>query len=252
MYISNTFKEIIKSVGMIFSDDDGPLTQTSTILVGSDEMRYRKVHLNLSQAKSIAIFPGQVVMVSGFNPRGDRFIVNEIITEQHLVPVKSPIECTNAVDGQLILLVAASPFTQDDDFQYRPLQALLSFLRENKADVVLLIGPFIDDDEQKLISEEFAINSSFNSSFEQMIDWIMEAVGSDTIVLIVSSCRDVISEPVYPTMPYEFTSKYKNLYLLPDPSMIDIEGIIMAMTSVDVVEHLIKSELAMYVNCLHL
>lgn len=236
-------KAIIKSVGTIFADDDGPLTQTSTILVGSDETRCRMVHLNLSQVKSFAIFPGQIVMVSGFNPRGDRFMVQEIITEQDLNSVK-PIKWSISSDEQLTFLVAASPFTSEDDFLYKPLHSLLSHLKENKADILLLLGPFINDDH-KLIFEDFAISSTFNTFFEQILDWIMEAAGTDTTVLIVPSYRDVNAEPVYPTMPYEFSTKYKNLHFLSDPSMIDIEGIIMGMNSVDVVDHLLKSELAL-------
>lgn len=241
--VCNNSKAIIKSVGRIFSDEDGPLTATSTSFVDSDETRIRIVQLHLSQLKSVAIFPGQVVMVAGFNPRGDRFIVNEIITEQHLDPVK-PIKRPFSANEQLTFLVAAGLFTNEDDFHYKPLHSLLSHLRENKTDVVVLLGPFINDDHQ-LINEDIATSSSFNTFFEQIIDWIMDAAGTDTSVLIVSSYQDIIAEPVYPTAPYELLSKYKNLQFLPDPSMIDIEGIIMAMTSVDVVNHLIKCELAL-------
>ena len=63
--------------------------------------------------------------------------------------------------------------------------------------------------------------------------------------MLVSSNRDAQHDPIYPTPEYFLpkTLQSPNLHLMPDPCMLDIEGLILGITSVDVLMHLGHEEI---------
>lgn len=70
---------------------------------------------------------------------------------------------------------------------------------------------------------------------------------TETHVVIVSSYQDINSNFVYPTHPYEIQSNYNNLHLVPDPCVIDINGVHIGLTSTDVIGHIADQEYSLYV-----
>lgn len=66
-----------------------------------------------------------------------------------------------------------------------------------------------------------------------------------TKIVIVTSHKDANADPVYPTMSVPLRKSYPNVHVLPDPSMIDLNGIVMGMTSTDIMQHIISNELAL-------
>ncbi|XP_017041845.1 DNA polymerase alpha subunit B [Drosophila ficusphila] len=227
------------AVGMIHSEDDGPLDAHSAFLSviddDTEEVEDTFLSLNFSRIKSASIFPGQVVLAKGFIPRGKTFVVEEIHTERKLTP-PTPLK----VDRELQFVVAAGPFTDCTDLFYEPLQELLKYIKEHRPDVLVLTGPFLDADH-KMVGD---MAETFDSFFEKMIGGIMEAVGSHTTVLVVSSQKDAMSHSVYPTPPPTLRKTYPNLHMLPDPSLVDLDGITLGVTSTDVVDHLLSHEFA--------
>nr|XP_016943740.1 DNA polymerase alpha subunit B [Drosophila suzukii] len=229
----------LHAVGMIHSEDDGPLDAHSAFLIviddDTDEVKDTSLTLNFSRIKSASIFPGQVVLAKGFIPKGKTFVVEEIHTERKLTPV-TPLK----VDRELQFVVAAGPFTDSTDLFYEPLHDLLKYIKEHRPDVLVLTGPFLDGDH-KMVCE---LAETFDSFFEKMIGGIMEAVESHTAVLVVSSQKDAMSHSVYPTPPPTLRRTYPNLHMLPDPSLVDLDGITLGVTSTDVVDHLLSHEFA--------
>ncbi|KAH8363553.1 hypothetical protein KR084_011573 [Drosophila pseudotakahashii] len=229
----------LHAVGMIHSEDDGPLDAHSAFLVviddDTDEVKDTTLSLNFSRIKSASIFPGQVVLAKGFIPKGKTFVVEEMHTERKLTPA-TPLK----VDRELQFVVAAGPFTDSTDLFYEPLHDLLKYIKEHRPDVLVLTGPFLDADN-KMVGE---LAETFDSFFEKMIAGIMEAVGSHTAVLVVSSQKDAMSHSVYPTPPNTLRRTYPNLHMLPDPSLVDMDGITLGVTSTDVVDHLLSHEFA--------
>lgn len=225
---------VLHAVGMIHSDDDGPLDAHSALLavLNTDE---KCLALNFSQIKSASIFPGQVVLAKGFIPRGDTFVVEEIYTDRKLTP-PPPLK----VDRDVHFVVAAGPYTHSTDLFYDPMHQLLKYLLEHRPDVLLLTGPFLDA-EHKLVVE---LAETFESFFEKMIAGIMEAVGTSTTVLLVSSQKDAMTPAVYPTPSPMVRKTYPNLHMLPDPSLVDLDGITLGVSSTDVIDHLLSQEFA--------
>ncbi|KAH8251936.1 hypothetical protein KR038_011472 [Drosophila bunnanda] len=226
---------LLHAVGMIHSEDDGPLDAHSAFLSVTDADENSFLSLNFSRIKSASIFPGQVVLAKGFIPKGNSFVVEEIHTERKLTP-PAPLK----VDRELQFVVAAGPFTHSTDLIYEPLHDLLNYLKEHRPDVLVLTGPFLDADHN-IVSE---LAETFESFFEKMIAGIMEVVGSHTTVLIVASQKDAMVHSVYPTPPPTLRKTYPNLHMLPDPSLVDLDGITLGVTSTDVVDHLLSHEFA--------
>ncbi|XP_020799738.1 DNA polymerase alpha subunit B [Drosophila serrata] len=226
---------LLHAVGMVHSEDDGPLDAHSAFLSVTDADENSFLSLNFSRIKSASIFPGQVVLAKGFIPKGNSFVVEEIHTERKLTP-PAPLK----VDRELQFVVAAGPFTHSTDLIYEPLHDLLNYLKEHRPDVLVLTGPFLDADHS-IVSE---LAETFESFFEKMIAGIMEVVGSHTAVLMVSSQKDAMVHSVYPTPPPTLRKTYPNLHMLPDPSLVDLDGITLGVSSTDVVDHLLSHEFA--------
>ncbi|XP_064555314.1 DNA polymerase alpha subunit B [Drosophila montana] len=225
---------VLHAVGMIHSDDDGPLDAHSALLavLNTDD---KCLALNFSQIKSASIFPGQVVLAKGFIPRGDTFVVEEIYTDRKLTP-PPPLK----VDRDVQFVVAAGPYTHNTDLFYDPLHELLKYLKEHRPNVLLLTGPFVDA-EHKLVGD---LAETFDSFFEKMIAGIMDVVGSSTTVLLVSCQRDAMAPAVYPTPSLTLRKTYPNLHMLPDPSLVDLDGVTLGVSSTDVLDHLLSHEFA--------
>lgn len=68
---------------------------------------------------------------------------------------------------------------------------------------------------------------------------------TETQVIMVASSKDAHSKIVYPTLPNQLKQRnFPNLTLLPDPSIITINGFMVGLTSTDVIGHLTEVELA--------
>lgn len=67
-----------------------------------------------------------------------------------------------------------------------------------------------------------------------------------TEIVIVSSSRDIHSSAAYPTNPYTSKTAYKNVTFLPDPSVIKINDVTIALTATDSFNHIVDAELSEY------
>lgn len=239
--VDEVSQDEVLTVGRIFCEFGGKLDATSTMLVGSNELVCRTVRLNFSNSKPFSVFPGQVVMTSGLNPRGDTLMVQQIITEK--APLKAA--ATPNITQEINLVIAAGPFTNSEDLHYDPLNDLLLYCKDNKPDCLILVGPFMDSDHS-ILRGEILLDKSFETFFEDMLTSIVDVVGPDVCICCVSSYKDVCADSVYPTLPMTVKKNFPNVYMLPDPSIVDLKnGLVLGVTSVDVADHILEYELAM-------
>ena len=231
-------QEKITCVGRIYADNESKIDLSSTVLVGMDEAALRTTQLNFYRMKSLALFPGQTIVVKGINPRGDTIYAEEIFSERNLDFADVP-----QITDPLNMVVATGPYTFNDDLCYEPLHELMSYCKQHKPDVLILVGPFLCADHSLIADGVLA--ETFDSFFEKMIVGIVEVVGVDCQVLVVSSAQDAHSAAVYPTYPYGITRTFSNLTFLPDPCIVNINGVSIGLTATDIVSHLNETELAM-------
>ena len=139
-------------VGRVVCDSEGGrLNPQSLLLEGSQRSSAgARVRLDVSKAAAgYRLFPGQVVAVRGTNPSG-HCVVAAQVQPGHALPLPAtPLDrlaefARGGGGGAQSLVVAAGPYTPTDDLEYAPLAALLDYAAQQRPDVLLLLGPFVD------------------------------------------------------------------------------------------------------------
>ena len=140
---------------------EGKINKTSVVLEGSRSgSSGRRTHLELQELPGYSLFPGQIVMVEGINASGRRMVAKRILEGvPRPLPQSSPAKMLeyhhsriHQGGGALSVVVAAGPFTTADNLDYEPLEELLRLVAEDKPDVLILVGPFVDS-SQPLVAE---------------------------------------------------------------------------------------------------
>ncbi|ENN81389.1 hypothetical protein YQE_02205, partial [Dendroctonus ponderosae] len=137
----------------------------------------------------------------------------------------------DVLSDTLQVVVACGPFTVRDNLCFEPLSDLLQYVKEYKPHVLILTGPFYDENHQGVHNGE--LRQSTDSFFRDLIHSTMHEV-PETHVIVVSSRKEPHHFPVYPTPPYEVGQDYANLTLMPDPCMVNINGLVVGTTTADI------------------
>ncbi|XP_076656912.1 DNA polymerase alpha subunit B [Halictus rubicundus] len=201
------------------------------------------VRLDLGGIRHYSVFPGQIVAVEGTNTAGNALLAKELFVKGH-APLAEPPNFTE----DLKVYVAAGPFTPSDNLNYQPLWDLMERVQEDEPHILILIGPFIDYTHSEI--KKCTLKDTFHNFFDKILAKVMHCLqGKRTRVIVVSSNRDIHHDPVYPTP--EFTiytnkigSNVTNLYSMPDPCIINVDGLHIGVTSVDIVRHLGQHEVS--------
>jgi hypothetical protein len=163
------YQKKVQCLGRIVSKAP-KMDKNSTELLGADEIKIHQVKLDFTKVQnSISIFPGQTVIVKGNNINGQKFVVDEIVSERVLTHFPTPVGITEP----LTIIVASAPFTTDENLLFEPLTDLIGFCKNNKPDVLILTGPFLDSKSSLLKN----MAQSFDEHFEKIICSLMESIG---------------------------------------------------------------------------
>lgn len=157
--------------GRICSDAEGPIGAGSTLLVSTDDRRVRSVRLQLTRLRSFGLFAGQTVAVTGTNPRGDTLYATGVHTERQLRRAPVPV----AVTQPLSVLVVSGPYTPDDDLTYEPLHDLLAYASQQRPDVLVMLGLFVDGAHALVV--DGVLQETFEAFFEKIVTEVMEKMG---------------------------------------------------------------------------
>jgi DNA polymerase alpha subunit B len=233
-------QENVKCLGKILNSRSDKLNQKSCVFVSFDENKLRIVQLDVSRlTPSVQIFPGQVCVIGGNNPRGKMFYVTELYSERILenYPFPSQRDLTEPIS----IVIASGPFTSGENLLFEHLDKLIENCQNNKPNILILTGTFFNA-KTKLI---FDLAAEIDEHFTKMLESVSERLGSDTKIIIVPSCDDINSSSCYPTRAYKLKktlAAFANIFLATDPCTLDINGIKIAMTSTDITRHLEESE----------
>ena len=258
--------EII-AVGRIASDAlEGKLNPASLVLETSRRTGAgRRVPLKVDSVPGLSFFPGQIVALRGINPSGEYFTVKEILPIPLLPPAASPavtLENINerlesAGDIPLNVMLAAGPFTADDNLDFEPLQELCRKAADSYADGLVLLGPFLDIEHPLLASGDFDLpdikgldpdTATLTTIFRHVISTplarLVAAVPSITVVC-VPSVRDALSRHV--SWPQEQLLRKelglpKQVRMVSNPVTLSFNETVIGMCSHDVLSELRREE----------
>lgn len=232
--------EHVRCLGKIFNSGRvDKLEQKSCIFIGIDENKSRVVQLDFSKLKpSVHVFPGEICIIGGNNPRGKTFYVTEIFFERILE--NCPLPSIDQLSRPLHLVVASAPFTAAENLLFEYLDKLMINCQNNKPDVVILTGAFLPINSQTICT----IADDLEEYFNKILKGISEKVGEETKVIIVSSYNDINSSACFPTRPYKMKKlrPFPNIFMAPDPSIVEVNGVTIGLTSVDVTQELANAE----------
>ncbi|XP_061721903.1 DNA polymerase alpha subunit B [Cydia pomonella] len=232
--------------GRIECDADARLNPKCVVLQGTWEHSLSQaVPVDLDGLKQYSLFPGQVVVMRGTNPRGDKFLAQEVFCDGSLPLPDHRADMINALQGNLSMVVAAGPYTTSDNLSYEPLKDLVAYISTHKPHIVIMTGPFMDADHAKLKDNTLA--ETYKSLFEKLIDSLAELSTScpSTKIYIVSSHKDAFHLNIFPTPPYSTRRKHPHVHFVPDPCTLNIGGIIVGATSADVLMQISQEEISL-------
>ena len=195
------------------------------------------IALNLSHLKSYSLFPGEVIACKAINESGKSLFVEEIIDFDKILGFPKAMP---TLTQPLHLVVGVGPFNSPNSLGFEPLKKMMEYIKEHKPDFCILIGPFVDSQNESLMNTNESIDRLFNSQMrficEQLIDVKTEAI-------VIPSTRDINVFNVLPTMPFN-SYKSSKIHYFSNPTLININGVIIGLTATDVLLELSKSELS--------
>jgi DNA polymerase alpha subunit B len=266
-------REII-AVGRIVSDAlEGKINASSLMLETSRRTGAGlRVPLRV-ESISYEFFPGQIVAIRGINASGEYFSVNEVL-EMPLLPASASLpsaidawnERLGVFEGQdaesplhaLNVLVAAGPFTADDNLAFEPLHALCEKAMATYADTLILIGPLLDIEHPLLASGDFDLPDDLSVEPDKatLADVFRILVGAplrqlareipSITIILVPSARDAVNKHV--SWPQEhFTRKElglpKQAKMVSNPIALSLNETTVGITAQDILYDLRREEI---------
>ncbi|CAH0690090.1 unnamed protein product [Spodoptera exigua] len=231
--------------GRIECDADARLNPKSVVLQGTWEQSLSQtVPVDLDNVKQYSLFPGQTVVMKGVNTRGEKFVAHEVFCDASPAVTDHKADLTNTLQGKMSMVVASGPYTTSDNMTYEPLKDLVTYISTHQPHVVIMTGPFLDSDHTKVKDNTMA--ETFKSFFDKLIDSLGELSNTSpyTKIYIVSSNKDAFHVNIYPTPAYCSRRKHTNIHFMPDPCTLNISGIIVGVTSTDILMHISQEEIS--------
>ncbi|XP_045502628.1 DNA polymerase alpha subunit B isoform X1 [Colias croceus] len=232
--------------GRIECDADARLNAKSVLLQGTWENSLSNyVTVDMDNLKQYSLFPGQVVVMRGINPRGDKFIAHEVFHDGARPMPDRKADLMNILKDTLSLVIAAGPYTTSNSMGYEPLKDLITYINTHRPQVVIMTGPFLDAEHANVKDNSMA--ETYKSFFEKLIDSLGEICVSSphTKIYIGSSLKDAFHVNIYPTPPYSVRKKHPNIHFIPDPCTLNINGVMVGVTGTDVLMHISQEEISL-------
>ncbi|EPX71807.1 DNA polymerase alpha B-subunit [Schizosaccharomyces octosporus yFS286] len=252
---SELTQELVTVVGRVVVDSNtvgGRLNSNSILLETSRRLGAgARVSLKLDEVLNYSIFPGQIIALKGCNPSGKVFVAKEILPFPPLpFPVSSKKEIENfnnkANNQPISIYVASGPWSLRDDLSFTPLKALVSYLIENPADLVILTGPFIDINHPILSTGNITDTqaTSLEDFFKERVTPILSKISCKCI--LVPHINDAISN--HPAWPQDTFDRYtldlpSNFTCFPNPCIFSVNEVVFGLSTNDILLHTSKEEL---------
>ncbi|KAK0281518.1 DNA-directed DNA polymerase alpha subunit pol12 [Friedmanniomyces endolithicus] len=256
----------VVAVGRIACDQpNGKLNAASVVLETSRRMGAGlRVQLKFDSV-GYDLFPGKIVAVRGTNVSGEYFVVTEVMPIPPMpLPASMPAELEvhndrlTGPDGEatpLSILVASGPYTTDTDLSFAALHALLAQAEDQRTDVLILAGPFLDLEHPVVASGDIhdhlpsgvrlepdraTLNDVFRLLVSGPLQRLVQAVPTMTII-IVPSLRDAISKHV--AWPQDRFAKAplglpKQVQVVTNPILLSVNEMIFGISTQDVLSEL--------------
>lgn len=145
------------------------------------------------------------------------------------------------------LLLAAGPFTTGDALDFEPFEALLNFAHERQPAVLVLMGPFVDAAHAMARAGQMASlpEELFKRAFAGRIAVLAARLPLMRVVLLPAQA-DLVADPIFPqpALGDELVAGVAGAVLVPNPAVLTVNGVTIALCSSDVLLPLGTEEFA--------
>ncbi|XP_068982645.1 DNA polymerase alpha subunit B isoform X3 [Bombus flavifrons] len=238
---------VFRTWGRLFITAEKPSGRKIVMLEGTKRLKIQKqapiLHLNLKGIKHYSVFTGQIVAVEGIITTEDTLTVNKLFVKGY-----APLFDVPKISKDIKIYVAAGPFTPSDNLNYQPLWDLMERVVEDEPNMLILVGPFVEYTHPEI--KKCSLKETFQDFFDTLLTKILQHLqGKSTRIILVPSNRDVHHHPVFPTPEFvlntnKLGSSTTNICSMPDPCIINVDGLHIGVTSVDVLRHLGQQEVS--------
>ena len=217
-------------------------------------------YLNLKELDSFSIMEGEVIGIRGDLTRNKNLIfVKEIIKPS--APPKINIKdefhsfktSSQYLGKPFLLYVASGPFTHQGNLDYSPLCHFLEIVKKEEPHYILLIGPFIDENNLIASKLDITVNNvsiSYKDIQNSIIEFILQNLKeTNTKLLLLPSLKEINNIFPIPQPPmkinFDILKKYSSdsISYFSNPQYFEINDICIMVISGDIISEIIKSTL---------
>jgi len=238
---------------------EGKLNERSILLEGSRAST--SVRLSLTECRALAAFPGQVVGVLGRSGMsGGTFHAREFLPGLPLETAGG----SSAPSGTrpLHMMVASGPFCLRNGLDYAPLERVLEHAVREQPQVLVLMGPFLDSNNQKVVAGDPMLpHDKEPCSFEEIYKRVilptlatglapLRRANPPTEVFLVPSLDEVLCFHPMPQPPLDASLdleasamgrlKQMGIRFLPNPAHLLIDGLRVSFSSADALSPILR------------
>nr|CAD1820003.1 unnamed protein product [Ananas comosus var. bracteatus] len=240
----------IFAVGLIICDGEGHLNEKSILLQGSVEHSGDSVFVLIS-----------VIGIEGNNPSGHCLIASKVVdyltssSDADLPPAKKPAVnqearlSSSSESKVLSVVIAAGPFTTNDNLLFEPLQELLAYARRKQPQLLILMGPFVDSDHPDI--KKGTADQSFGDIFHleilRRLQDYNEYMGPGVRVILVPSIRDANHDFVFPQPAFDINlpeDSTQQITCVANPSLFSSNEVMFSCCTVDILKQLSSEEIS--------
>ncbi|KAJ2077800.1 DNA-directed DNA polymerase alpha subunit pol12 [Coemansia sp. RSA 988] len=209
----------------------------------------RRVALDVHGAASFSLFPGQVVVAEGKNLKGTEFAVSRFRTLPCLRK-HSDDYCANPI-APFDAIVAAGPYTLDDNLDFEPLRDLVEHVIAARPSLVLLLGPFISETHPLLRAgrSDLTPEELFAARISPMLERLQETLPFSTVRLVPAAddlCSPFAAFPQPPLAREQLTrlGVPRAVESLANPVQLTVNGVAVAVANTDALAPLARAEVS--------
>ncbi|KAF0372173.1 DNA polymerase alpha, subunit B [Gigaspora margarita] len=255
---SLTQNEVI-TVGRIWCDSEGKLNPESVLLETLPYFGGNWIKLSLNELLTFSLFPGQILGVQGSNKIFNVYDMNKILEAEFIVtkifempllpmyrtPTNEIIDHNKNLNGKpLSIVIATGPYTLETGFEYEPLRELIKKMAQEKPDILILMGPFVDEDHPMIQNGE--VSNTPGELFKKFITLPLAAFiksSPKTKIIMIPSTKDICHEYLsFPQPPLDKAGLPKEVTCLCNPVQFRVNEILFAVSNVDLLFHLSRDE----------
>lgn len=215
----------------------------------------RRIKIDVNNLKYGDLYLGQVVLCKGRNVTGEEFIIDEIVKSEKAINDEAMEDEEEAFENFKICTING-PLCSDSSLDYTLFANFVEKLNKTiKPDYLIINGPLLDITNKCISSgmippiittladgSEIIENvETLDDIFNKLVFPLLLKISTSTKIILTPHATDTLSVySSYPQPSYEarLFEKMTNVYLLPNPGFISLNGVNFAINNIDIFKNM--------------